>query len=174
MRISQEKSRYTPYHLPHSTDVAGLSIILNGDDRYYNNLFAMVDPDKNTGHGKSTYDKDIYPCFIDNNVYWHHAVPPGEEKQSVSLPDFDSKFRIEENGKEVYVSLSAQGLNGIQTQTVTTERLGKAKMPKAAYEQPDGTPIIIDRDYSGLKRKTNPTPGPFEPLKEGENRIRVW
>jgi hypothetical protein len=174
MRISQEKSRYTPYHLPHSTEVAGLSIILNGDDRIYNNLFAFVDPDKNTGHGKSTYDKGVYPCFIDNNVYWHHAVSPGEEKQSVSLPGFDPQFRIEENGKEVYVSFSAQGLDGLQTQTVTTERLGRAKMPKAAWEQPDGSPIVIDRDYSGMKRKANPTPGPFEQLKEGENRIRVW
>ncbi|MDR1331971.1 MAG: right-handed parallel beta-helix repeat-containing protein, partial [Tannerella sp.] len=174
MRISQEKSRYTPYHLPHSTDVAGLSIILNGDDRIYNNLFALVDSDKNTGHGKSTYDKGAYPCFIDNNVYWHHAVSPGEEKQPVSLPDFDPQFRIEENGKEVYVSFSAQVPDGLQTQTVTTERLGRAKMPKAAWEQPDGSPIVIDRDYSGMKRRANPTPGPFEQLKEGENRIRVW
>jgi hypothetical protein len=47
-------------------------------------------------------------------------------------------------------------------------------MPKAAYEQPDGAPIIIDRDYSGMKRNANPLPGPFEQLKDGENRIRVW
>lgn len=31
--------RYTPYHLPHSTAVAGLMTILGGDDRWLNNCF---------------------------------------------------------------------------------------------------------------------------------------
>lgn len=34
-----EHQRYTPYHLPHSTAVYGVSNILGGDDRFYNNLF---------------------------------------------------------------------------------------------------------------------------------------
>ena len=31
--------RFTPYHLPHSTQVKGVMIILGGDDRWLNNLF---------------------------------------------------------------------------------------------------------------------------------------
>ena len=31
--------RYTPYHLPHATEVAGLMTIQGGDDRWFNNLF---------------------------------------------------------------------------------------------------------------------------------------
>jgi hypothetical protein len=154
--------------------VAGLSIILNGDDRLYNNLFALVNPDKELRHGQSAYDKSAYPNFIDGNAYYHHAVSQGEEKHFVSQPDFDTKFSIEENGKEVYVSLSVQGLSDLQTETVTTERLGKAKMPKEAYEQPDGNPIAIDHDYNGIKRPEHPAPGPFEQLKEGVNRVKVW
>ncbi|MDR1339199.1 MAG: right-handed parallel beta-helix repeat-containing protein [Prevotellaceae bacterium] len=174
MRISREKGRYTPYHLPHSTEVTGLSIILNGDDRIYNNLFMPVDTAKKNGNGKTAYDREAYPVFIDGNAYWHSAVPFGDEEHSVANPDFDPKFRVEENGKDVYVLFSTQGLDSMQTQTITTERLGKAKMSKADYEQPDGAPIIIDRDYSGIKRRTNPSSGPFEQLKEGENRIKVW
>lgn len=34
-----EHQRYTPYHLPHSTAVYGVSNILGGDDRFYNNVF---------------------------------------------------------------------------------------------------------------------------------------
>jgi hypothetical protein len=34
-----EHQRYTPYHLPHSTAVYGVSNILGGDNRFYNNLF---------------------------------------------------------------------------------------------------------------------------------------
>ncbi len=31
--------RYTPYHVPHSTQIAGFMSILHGDDRFYNNIF---------------------------------------------------------------------------------------------------------------------------------------
>ena len=31
--------RYTPYHIPHRTEVMGFMTILHGDDRFYNNIF---------------------------------------------------------------------------------------------------------------------------------------
>ena len=31
--------RYTPYHIPHRTEVAGFMTFLHGDNRFYNNLF---------------------------------------------------------------------------------------------------------------------------------------
>ena len=34
-------NRYTPYHYPHSTQLAGTSTITGGDDRFYNNIFAI-------------------------------------------------------------------------------------------------------------------------------------
>ena len=33
--------RYTPYHLPHRTEVAGFMTILHGDMRFYNNIFVQ-------------------------------------------------------------------------------------------------------------------------------------
>lgn len=35
-------NRYTPYHYPHSTQLAGTSTITGGDDRFYNNIFVAV------------------------------------------------------------------------------------------------------------------------------------
>ncbi|MBQ6588880.1 MAG: right-handed parallel beta-helix repeat-containing protein [Butyrivibrio sp.] len=32
-------NRYTPYHVPHSTKIAGFMTILHGDARFYNNIF---------------------------------------------------------------------------------------------------------------------------------------
>ncbi|MFP4015489.1 MAG: right-handed parallel beta-helix repeat-containing protein [Halanaerobiales bacterium] len=32
-------NRSTPYHLPHSTKIAGFTVVLGGDDRFYNNIF---------------------------------------------------------------------------------------------------------------------------------------
>ena len=33
--------RYTPYHVPHRTEVDGFMTILHGDDRFYNNIFVQ-------------------------------------------------------------------------------------------------------------------------------------
>ena len=38
-----DHNRYTPYHFPHHTDVYGVSNILGGDNRFYNNIF-LRDP----------------------------------------------------------------------------------------------------------------------------------
>lgn len=34
-------ARYTPYHVPHRTEIAGFMTILHGDDRFYNNIFVQ-------------------------------------------------------------------------------------------------------------------------------------
>lgn len=34
-----DQVRYTPYHVPHRTEVAGFMTFLHGDDRFYNNIF---------------------------------------------------------------------------------------------------------------------------------------
>ena len=34
-------NRYTPYHVPHRTEVAGFMTILHGDARFYNNIFVQ-------------------------------------------------------------------------------------------------------------------------------------
>ena len=36
--------RYTPYHMPHRTEVMGFMTILHGDDRFYNNIFFQKHP----------------------------------------------------------------------------------------------------------------------------------
>ncbi len=36
--------RYTPYHIPHETEVSGFMTILHGDNRIYNNIFVQKHP----------------------------------------------------------------------------------------------------------------------------------
>lgn len=173
-----EHGRYTPYFLPHSTEVAGLSIIPGGDDRYINNLFATVLPanekDSKRKYGLADYNKSVYPMMVDGNVYYNGALPFEGEKNKVVLPDFKPDVKVEETADGVYLSLSVQGLDGLQTSRVTTERLGKAKLPRQAYEQPDGSPIDIATDYLGNTRSNQPKPGPLESIKDGAIRIKVW
>jgi len=174
IRVNKETSRYTPYHLPHQTDVAGLSVILNGDNRFFNNLFAPVSPDGKNAYGTAIYNNAGYPCFAVGNVYCHGASPFEGEEHGMVLPDFNSNVRIEDDGREVYLSFTWKALTGLPTEPVSTERLGTAKLPKQHYEQPDGKSIVFDTDYQGSARNAKPAPGPLEGLHEGENRVKVW
>jgi len=57
--LSPECNRYTPYHVPHSTSVAGVMMFPGGDDRYYNNVFLRPEND-------NTPDKPIRRSFFGN------------------------------------------------------------------------------------------------------------
>jgi len=174
IRVAPERGRYTPYHLPHQTDVAGLSIIPNGDDRFYNNLFVPATYDEKRTYGLAAYNKTGYPSFVDGNVYFKHAQPFEKETHQLVFSDSDPAFKIDDRGKEVYVSFTMKEVGGLQTQQVTTDLLGIAKFAKQSYEQPDGNPIIMRTDYSGNARPVCPAPGPFEQLKAGELQFKVW
>ena len=173
-----EHGRYTPYFLPHSTEVAGLSIIPGGDDRYINNLFATVLPlnekDSKRKYGLADYNGTVYPMMVDGNVYYNGALPFGGEKNKVVLLDFIPNVKVDETADGVYLSFSVKGLEGLQTSRVTTERLGKAKLPRQTFDQPDGSPIDIATDYLGNARGNQPKPGPLESIRDGEVRIKVW
>ena len=36
-----DSTRYTPYHIPHRTEIIGFMSVLHGDDRFYNNVFVQ-------------------------------------------------------------------------------------------------------------------------------------
>jgi alpha-N-arabinofuranosidase len=58
---------------------------------------------------------------------------------------------------------------------VTTELLGKAQVPNVPYTDFDGRRIELDTDYFGKKRNMKkPTPGPFESIPSGRQKIKVW
>ncbi len=39
--LTKSAPRYTPYHVPHRTEIAGFMTILHGDMRFYNNIFVQ-------------------------------------------------------------------------------------------------------------------------------------
>ena len=69
--------RYTPYHMPHRTEVMGFMTILHGDDRFYNNIFIQKWPSEdwvvvrdvdtalyqNENRKVGTYCWDEYPTY---------------------------------------------------------------------------------------------------------------
>lgn len=51
VRCESVMDRATPYHVPHSTQVAGFGLIYGGDDRYIGNIFIAGDADQAYGEG---------------------------------------------------------------------------------------------------------------------------
>jgi len=168
--LRPELGRETPYHKAHSTEVAGLRNIPGGDDRFYNNLFVG-------NSGLAQYDKAAQPVHMAGNVFLKGAKPSKAEQDPVVLADFDPEIRPGPGQNSLYLGLNLDGVatKGSPRQLVTTQLLGRAKLPDLPYEQPDGSPYRLDTDYLGNKRNAdNPYPGPFEWSKQGKQSVRIW
>ncbi|TFH69455.1 right-handed parallel beta-helix repeat-containing protein [Cellulomonas sp. HD19AZ1] len=68
VRLEAVPDRATPYHLPHSTQLAGFATVQGGDDRYVGNLFLGGDLDAayapgSKHHGQSSFGTGGYHAF---------------------------------------------------------------------------------------------------------------
>lgn len=186
---SPEPSRETPYHSAHSTEIVRLATIQGGDNRFYNNLFigdgAMVSPrDKGdltetrwiSGHGLWVYNGRPLPLHAGANVYYRGAEPYSTEQDAVVVTDHDPKLTLAMGEAGVFLSLILdKSMKAAATTRVSTETLGRAHVTGLPYENSDGTPLAVDRDYLGIARRASgPTPGPFEVPGTGTATIRVW
>ena len=52
--------------------------------------------------------------------------------------------------------------------------LKRIRESEEAFENNDSSSVSIDVDINGQKRNYNPTVGPFEKLKKGKNRIKIF
>ncbi len=163
-----ELNRETPFHEPHTTEVAGLLNIVGGDNRFYNNVF--VHPS-----GLAVYDEAARPVFAAGNVYLNGAVPYRNETNSLVRTTVDPDIELTQDGKSATLHITVGPSWQVPlTEPVTTRRLGTAAVSKAAYENPDGTPLTVDTDYFGQERNSeNPCPGPFVHLKDGRLTLKV-
>lgn len=189
-------ARLTPYLKPHSTFVAALHDNPGGDIQFINNLFV-------NGGDASQYAKALLPVVFDGNVYTKGSVRAVENKEkmkfgemnknaekqmkqyheqdaveqnAVVAGDFDAAARLIPEEGRVYLEIAfdKKWLDQ-KRKRVTSETLTKAIVPDLRFENTDGSPIRIDTDYSGKKRKAaNPSPGPFEISRSGQQKIRVW
>lgn len=61
------------------------------------------------------------------------------------------------------------------TARVTTELLGKARIPNLPCENPDGSLLAVDTDYFGQKRSAaKPASGAFENIGSAKLKREVW
>jgi hypothetical protein len=181
-----EPRRSTPYQKLHSTALAGLNSIQGGDDRFYNNIFTAsaappegekepdAAPSKFGGLGLWVYNQREYPLRTGGNVYFGAARPYYKEEGAIHRDAEHPRAAIVEVDGRGYLQLDLGEGVPAATRLVTTEMLGKAQVSGGGYENPDGSPLVIDCDYSGEKRNPAPTPGPFENPGRGTVRLKVW
>jgi len=86
---------------------------------------------------------------VDGNVYYRVRLPYPQGKNNLILSDIDPEIQIEDNGNDVYMTLTLKGIDNLATEVVNTEKLGNTVFTRQAYEYPDGTQITVDRDFFG-------------------------
>ncbi len=203
MRMLTVMGRATPYHFPHSTEVAGYLPVYGGDDRVFNNLFlgryagrgepqaignfsAMYDrfhtPDEYAArfqewrlplHDHERYVRLAQAVWINGNAYSGHAYPFRAEENATVASGMTAD--VEERDGEWLLTLRIpEAIAQAVSAPVTTERLGTPRVTEQPYENPDGTPIDFASDLLGEARGDAVKPGPFATLTAGETTIPVW
>ncbi|MEU4561841.1 right-handed parallel beta-helix repeat-containing protein [Actinoplanes sp. NPDC023936] len=86
--------RATPYHLPHSTQVAGYAFIVGGDDRWIGNVFVGGDPaaayagtvpEGGEPAHAGTAGYDAYPASFEEYLRRIDEQPPGDHQRFLAV-----------------------------------------------------------------------------------------
>jgi len=106
-----------------------------------------------------------------------NAQPSASDESGLACPDFDPGIKLieEPDGLYIEIAVDKKWAEATSRPIVTTDLLGKTKIPGLPYLQPDRTPYRLDTDYFGKKRNaTNPFPGPLELPEGGKQVMKVW
>ncbi|UUZ80458.1 right-handed parallel beta-helix repeat-containing protein [Paenibacillus sp. P26] len=190
-------NRSTQYHLPHSTKIAGFSLIYGGDDRFYNNIFIGRDGLRGVGtsHFKNyttsleEYIENVHklhgdleefelveqPVYINNNAYFNGAEPFERENEKLVEQSFNPNFSIIDQGDEGFLSIELpESFETLLGEVHSTATLPRVRIVDAEFENPDGSDLILDTDYLDELRVERSAIGPMTNLKKGKNYIKVW
>ncbi len=162
--------RSTPFHKPHSTEIAGMHNNPYGDDRYYNNIFVAR-------ANLTPYDAAPLPSRMKGNLFLKGAQPAKLETAPLVKPDRDPALKLVQKSDGFYLEMKwdATWNTGAICHLVTTEVLGKSSISGCSYENPDSSPLRIDTDYFGKPRNTAAlTAGPFNTTAPASQSIKVW
>jgi hypothetical protein len=161
--------RVTPYFKPHSVEILGSDNVDQDDDRFYNNLFVG-------GSGTAAYDVHGLAITADGNVFTCESAPSKRDQHHVAAGEYDPAIKLsrEVDGWWLVMNMDPAWKSAAHRSLVVSDLLGRASRPNAPFEQRDGSPYCLDRDYFGTPKKAdNPVPGPFADCTENI-RVKVW
>lgn len=172
-------SRYTPYHIPHRTEVMGFMTILHGDDRFYNNIFVQKWP---AAPMTIPHDSDDGQDQENREVGTHvlNGYPTYEER----IGQFDMDTETPDMGKlapahKGHLPVWCQGnvyLNGAQAWEHEQAGLVDSSHPiTVEVEERDGRPVLNTNVYQVIDQfrcsmvNTQVLGKAFEPEESYEN-----
>ncbi len=168
--VGRKEKRATPFFKAHTVTDMQLSNIQHRDLRFYNNLF--VGPG-----GLSELAKTTEHLQAAGNLYLSGAKPSSSDRDAVIAAEMSPLVRLHEASDGWWLEMAADPAWAHESRRaiVTTESLGRAKVPDAPFERSDGTAYRLKTDYFGKKGNVeNPAPGPFQCLGNQGIRLKVW
>ena len=171
--------RYTPYHIPHRTEVMGFMTVLHGDDRFYNNIFVQKWPTeaftvlRDSREGSDEENREAGTHVMDEYPTWEEWI--SQFDMDTDTPDMAKLEPAHEGHLPVWVegNVYFNGAKACRKEThnlVDTEhevtvdvqlRDGKPVLSTNLYDFLDGFTVdLIDSDVLGKA---------FEPEERFEN-----
>jgi hypothetical protein len=82
---------------------------------------------------------------------------------------------LQEDGEEVHLVVDVPApVASAVVPLVHGAELGAAFQAEAPFENPDGSPLVVDQDYCGRRRSATSAAGPFAEWPAGRHAIPVW
>jgi hypothetical protein len=152
------------YWQPHTAKRVNVMRVPLENHRYLNNFFIGQGADR-------ILQSPGFQC--DWNAYYQGAAPTQwGDAASIVCREFDCGVRFKDLANGVEVSFRTDRLP--QCPLVTRDFVGVYLLTGQGLENPDGTPVTLDHDLlNNARSATHPAAGPFEPLRPGENTIRL-
>lgn len=189
--------RATPYHVPHSTLIAGFAPVYGGDDRFYNNIFIGQEGIPNVGteiyNGYTTslsefkeavakeegdhesFHKIKQPVYIEDNAYFNKANQFNRENRNFINESVDPDLSIVEEGNDVYLNISVpESFIEFRGKVYKTETLPKVRIVDADFEDENGNSLTLNTDLNDDLRENESMIGPLQTLTTGNNKVQIW
>lgn len=189
--------RATPYHVPHSTLIAGFAPVYGGDDRFYNNIFIGQEGISNVGteiyNGYNTslsefkeavakeegdhesFHKIKQPVYIEDNAYFNKANQFNREDRNFIDESVNPDLSIVEEGNDVYLNISVpESFIEFKGKVYDTETLPKVRIVDADFEDENGNSLTLNIDLNDELRENESMIGPLQTLTTGNNKVKIW
>ncbi|MGW7888951.1 right-handed parallel beta-helix repeat-containing protein [Staphylococcus xylosus] len=189
--------RATPYHVPHSTLIAGFAPVYGGDDRFYNNIFIGQEGIPNVGteiyNGYNTslsefkeavakeegdhesFHKIKQPVYIEDNAYFNKANQFNREDRNFIDESVNPDLSIVEEGNDVYLNISVpESFIEFKGKVYDTETLPKVRIVDADFEDENGNSLTLNTDLNDELRENESMIGPLQTLTTGNNKVKIW
>ena len=136
----------------------------------YDTWFAPFKPGTEPNMGSlGTYHFGHLPVWVSGNAYLNGATVSRHEGHGC-ISENRVFIELTRNSSGILLKTNVfDAIHSFRTGTITTETLGEAFEPEQKFENPDGTPIVFDKDFFGAHRGIEALPGPF--AKAGETIV---